>query len=196
LLKRLFDIIASLLGIIILIPFLFIISIFIVCGSGFPVFYMQSRVGKDGKDFNLFKFRTMANNSDKKGLLTIGGRDSRVTKIGYYLRKYKLDELPQLLNVFIGDMSLVGPRPEVRKYVNLYNDMQKKVLQVKPGITDLASIEFFDENEMLGKSLNPEQTYITEVMPKKLELNLLYIEQQGFLMDLKIICNTLLKIVK
>jgi len=196
LLKRLFDIIASLLGIIILIPFLFIISIFIVCGSGFPIFYLQRRVGKDGKDFNLFKFRTMANNSDKKGLLTIGGRDSRVTKIGYYLRKYKLDELPQLLNVFIGDMSLVGPRPEVRKYVNLYNDMQKKVLQVKPGITDLASIEFFDENEMLGKSLNPEQTYITEVMPKKLELNLLYIEQQGFLMDLKIICNTLLKIVK
>ena len=195
-LKRLFDIIASLLGIIILIPFLLIICIFIVAGSGFPVFYLQTRVGKDGKDFNLFKFRTMANNSDKKGLLTIGGRDSRVTKIGYYLRKYKLDELPQLLNVFIGDMSLVGPRPEVRKYVNLYNDMQKKVLHVKPGITDLASIEFFDENEMLGKSLNPEQTYITEVMPKKLELNLLYIEQRGFIMDLKIICNTLLKIVK
>ena len=195
-LKRLFDIIASLLGIIILIPFLFIICIFIVAGSGFPVFYLQTRVGKEGKDFNLFKFRTMANNSDKKGLLTIGGRDSRVTKIGYYLRKYKLDELPQLLNVFIGDMSLVGPRPEVRKYVNLYNDMQKKVLHVKPGITDLASIEFFDENEMLGKSLNPEQTYITEVMPKKLELNLLYIEQRGFIMDLKIICNTLLKIVK
>ena len=195
-LKRLFDIIASLLGIIILIPFLLIICIFIVAGSGFPVFYLQTRVGKDGKDFNLFKFRTMANNSDKKGLLTIGGRDSRVTKIGYYLRKYKLDELPQLLNVFIGDMSLVGPRPEVRKYVNLYNDMQKKVLHVKPGITDLASIEFFDENEMLGKSLNPEQTYITEVMPKKLELNLLYIDQRGFIMDLKIICNTLLKIVK
>lgn len=195
-LKRLFDIIASLLGIIILIPFLFIICIFIVAGSGFPVFYLQTRVGKEGKDFNLFKFRTMANNSDKKGLLTIGGRDSRVTKIGYYLRKYKLDELPQLLNVFIGDMSLVGPRPEVRKYVNLYNDMQKKVLHVKPGITDLASIEFFDENEMLGKSLNPEQTYITEVMPKKLELNLLYIDQRGFIMDLKIICNTLLKIVK
>ena len=195
-LKRLFDIIASLLGIIILIPFLLIICIFIVAGSGFPVFYLQTRVGKDGKDFNLFKFRTMANNSDKKGLLTIGGRDSRVTKIGYYLRKYKLDELPQLLNVFIGDMSMVGPRPEVRKYVNLYNDMQKKVLHVKPGITDLASIEFFDENEMLGKSLNPEQTYITEVMPKKLELNLLYIDQRGFIMDLKIICNTLLKIVK
>ncbi|MCF8423452.1 MAG: sugar transferase [Bacteroidia bacterium] len=195
-LKRLFDIIASLAGIIILIPFLLIICIFIVAGSGFPVFYLQTRVGKDGKDFNLFKFRTMANNSDKKGLLTIGGRDSRVTKIGYYLRKYKLDELPQLLNVFIGDMSLVGPRPEVRKYVNLYNDMQKKVLHVKPGITDLASIEFFDENEMLGKSLNPEQTYITEVMPKKLELNLLYIEHRGFIMDLKIICNTLLKIVK
>ena len=179
-----------------MIPFLFIICIFIVAGSGFPVFYLQTRVGKEGKDFNLFKFRTMANNSDKKGLLTIGGRDSRVTKIGYYLRKYKLDELPQLLNVFIGDMSLVGPRPEVRKYVNLYNDMQKKVLHVKPGITDLASIEFFDENEMLGKSLNPEQTYITEVMPKKLELNLLYIDQRGFIMDLKIICNTLLKIVK
>lgn len=163
---------------------------------GFPLFYLQTRVGKNGTDFRLFKFRTMHLNADKKGLLTVGGRDPRVTSIGYYLRKYKLDELPQLFNVLFGTMSLVGPRPEVRKYVDLYNKEQQSVLSVKPGITDFASIEFINENDLLAKSLNPEETYINEIMPAKLALNLKYIEQEGLLVDVKIIINTILKIVK
>ena len=191
-----FDIVASLTGIIILLPFYVVIALCIIIGSGFPVFYLQTRVGKNNKDFKLFKFRTMRKDADKKGLLTVGGRDPRVTGIGYYLRKYKLDELPQLFNVLFGSMSLVGPRPEVRKYVNLYTKDQQLVLLAKPGITDLASLEYFDENELLAKSADPEQTYIKEIMPAKLVLNARYIEQQGIIMDLKIIFNTLLKIVK
>ncbi len=167
-----------------------------IATCGFPIFYLQTRVGKNGKDFKLFKFRTMVKDSDKKGLLTIGGRDPRVTKIGYYLRKYKLDELPQLFDVLFGSMSLVGPRPEVRKYVDMYTKEQQQVLSVKPGITDFASLEFINENELLSKSSNPEETYIKEVMPHKLALNRKYIEQQSFLVDIKIIFNTLLKIVK
>jgi len=177
-------------------PLFIVIGILMIVTSGFPVFYLQSRVGKNGKDFKLFKFRTMYVNADKKGLLTVGGRDSRVTPIGYYLRKYKLDELPQLFNVLLGSMSLVGPRPEVRKYVDLYSKEQQKVLSVKPGITDFASLEFIKENDLLSKSTNPEQTYIVEIMPAKLALNVKYIEQQGFLVDLKIILNTILKIIK
>lgn len=194
-LKRLFDIVASFTGIILLLPAFFIIAILIVLDSRGGIFYRQVRVGKNGIDFRLFKFRTMASGSDKKGLLTVGGRDSRITRIGYYLRKYKLDELPQLINVFIGDMSLVGPRPEVRKYVDLYNNEQKKVLLAKPGITDYASIEYSNENELLAKSENPEQTYIDEVMPAKLELNQKYIREQGLLTDIKIIFRTIAKIV-
>ena len=194
--KRLFDIVASFIGIVILLPFLLIIGALMIVTCGFPIFYLQTRVGKNGKDFKLFKFRTMVKDSDKKGLLTVGGRDPRVTSVGYYLRKYKLDELPQLFNVFFGSMSLVGPRPEVRKYVDLYNLEQQQVLFVKPGITDFASLEFFDENELLSKSSNPEETYINEVMPQKLALNRTYIKEQSFLLDLKIIFNTLLKIVK
>ncbi len=163
---------------------------------GFPVFYFQTRVGKNNVDFKLYKFRTMHKDAEKKGLLTVGGRDPRVTPIGYYLRKYKLDELPQLLNVLIGDMSLVGPRPEVRKYVDLYTESQKKVLSVQPGITDFASIQFFNENELLAKSKTPEQTYINEIMPHKLTLNLKYIESMSLITDFKIIVNTLVKIVK
>lgn len=163
---------------------------------GFPLFYLQTRVGKHGKDFKLFKFRTMHLYADKKGLLTVGGRDPRVTNIGYYLRKYKLDELPQLFNVLLGSMSLVGPRPEVRKYVDLYTNEQQLVLSVKPGITDFASLEYINENDLLAKSDNPEKTYIDEIMPAKLALNAKYIKQQGFLVDLKIIINTILKIVK
>ncbi len=136
----------------------------------------------------------MHTGADKKGLLTVGSRDSRVTRIGYYLRKYKLDELPQLFNVLFGSMSLVGPRPEVRKYVDLYTAQQKQVLTVKPGITDFASIEYVNENEILAKAINPEQTYIHEIMPHKLALNLKYIEQQGFITDLSIIFKTLAKI--
>lgn len=167
---------------------------FVTCG--FPIFYLQTRVGKNRKDFKLFKFRTMVKDSDKKGLLTVGGRDPRVTQIGYYLRKYKLDELPQLFNVLFGSMSLVGPRPEVRKYVDMYTKEQQQVLSVKPGITDFASLEFINENEILAKSSNPEETYIKEIMPQKLALNRKYIQQQSFLVDIKIIFNTVLKIVK
>ena len=164
--------------------------------SGFPIFYLQTRVGRNGHDFKLFKFRTMHLNADKMGLLTVGGKDPRVTGIGYYLRKYKLDELPQLFNVLFGTMSLVGPRPEVRKYVDLYSEEQRKVLSVRPGITDFASLEFINENDLLAKSTDPEQTYINEVMPAKLALNARYIEQQGILTDFKIILNTILKIIK
>lgn len=134
-------------------------------------------------------------NSDRLGLITIGGRDPRITAAGYYLRKYKLDELPQLLNVLFGTMSLVGPRPEVRKYVDLYTEEQKKVLDVKPGITDYASLEYFSENELLAKSPDPENTYINEVMPSKLALNKKYIEEAGLLTDFKIILRTLKKII-
>lgn len=194
--KRLFDIFFSLIGLIILlIPFL-IISIIISLDSKGGVFYKQTRVGKNGADFSLLKFRSMATDSDKSGLLTVGGRDNRITKIGYSLRKYKIDELPQLINVLFGEMSLVGPRPEVRKYVDLYNSEQKKVLSVKPGITDYASIEYSNENELLGKAENPEEVYINEIMPAKLKLNLKYIEEQGVITDLRIIFSTIGKILR
>jgi lipopolysaccharide/colanic/teichoic acid biosynthesis glycosyltransferase len=175
-------------------PFLFLFSLIIIVTSGFPVFYFQTRVGRNNKDFKLCKFRTMYSDSDKKGLLTVGGRDPRITSAGYFLRKYKLDELPQLMNVLLGDMSLVGPRPEVRKYVDLYSEEQKKVLMVRPGITDYASLDYINENEILGKSNNPEEAYIKEVMPAKLALNRKYIAEAGFVTDLKIIFRTINKI--
>jgi lipopolysaccharide/colanic/teichoic acid biosynthesis glycosyltransferase len=194
-LKRFFDIFFSFIGLIILfIPFL-IISLIIILDSRGGVFYKQVRVGKDGKDFKLFKFRSMRTDADKAGLLTVGGRDNRITKVGYYIRKYKVDELPQLINVFIGNMSLVGPRPEVRKYVDMYNEQQRSVLKVKPGITDYASIEYSNENEILGKASDPEKVYINEIMPAKLDLNLKYIKDQGALTDLKIIFKTIFKIL-
>ncbi len=193
-LKRVVDIFFSLLGIIFLSPFFIFISFFIFTTSKGGIFFIQLRVGKNNKDFKLFKFRTMFLNSDSKGLLTIGGKDKRITKVGYYLRKNKLDELPQLLNVLNGSMSLVGPRPEVRKYVNLYNSEQKSILDVKPGITDFASIMFYNENEILINSVDPEQTYINEIMPIKLELNKQYINQMSFMTDLKIIFKTFIKL--
>ena len=192
--KRGFDIVSSLIGIILLLPFLLILWICIQLESSGGGFYRQVRVGKNGIDFRLWKFRTMQTGSDKKGLLTIGGRDSRVTRIGYYLRKYKLDELPQLINVLVGDMSIVGPRPEVRKYVNLYTTDQRKVLSVKPGITDYASIEYSNENELLSQSGNPEKTYIEEVLPAKLELNMKYINTMNMGIDIQIILSTIKKI--
>jgi len=190
-LKRFFDLILSLMGLLITVPILFLITILIKISSSGPVFYKQVRVGKNNKDFEIFKFRTMHVNADKNGLLTIGGRDPRVTSIGYYLRKFKLDELPQLINVFIGDMSFVGPRPEVRQFVNLYSEIQKKVLNVKPGITDLASIEFRNENEILSKEEDPKQYYIDYIMPKKLEINLKYINQRNLLKDFVVIIKTI-----
>lgn len=174
---RFFDLFFALTGVIILLPVFGVISIFILFGSKGEIFYRQSRVGRFGKLFLLWKFRTMRRGSDKSGLITIGNRDARVTRIGYFLRKYKLDELPQLVNVLKGEMSLVGPRPEVEKYVNLYSAEQRKVLSVKPGITDFASIEYANENELLGKSTNPDKTYIEEIMPAKILLNMKFIEQ-------------------
>jgi len=193
-LKRLFDIIISLILLVLLSPVFLVISLLIILDSRGGVFYKQIRVGQFGKDFKLIKFRTMNPNSDKKGLLTVGARDNRITKMGYVLRKYKLDELPQLLNVVGGSMSLVGPRPEVKKYVDLYTEEQAKVLQVKPGITDYASIEYFNENEILAQSSNPEKTYIEQVMPAKLELNQIYIKNPGLNQDLKILYLTIIKI--
>lgn len=195
-LKRLFDILCSLTGIFLLTPVFILIALAIIVNSGTPVLYFQVRVGKGNKDFRLFKFRTMYTDADKKGLLTVGGRDPRITPVGYYLRKFKLDELPQLFNVLIGNMSLVGPRPEVRKYVEMYTPLQKQVLNVKPGITDYASLEYINENELLAKSSDPEQTYINEVMPAKLQLNMKYIEETGLGTDLYIILRTIIKIVK
>lgn len=193
--KRLFDITFSFLALLILLPLFLLIGLLIVLDSKGGVFYKQMRVGKNNKDFGLYKFRTMRKDAHKSGLLTVGGRDARITNVGYYLRKYKLDELPQFINIFKGQMSFVGPRPEVRKYVDLYNEEQLKVLSVKPGLTDYASIEYMDENDLLAKSADPEQTYIKEIMPAKLELNLRYINDQSFLTDMKIILRTLLKIV-
>ncbi len=175
---RLFDILFSLFGLIVLSPLFLIVAVWIVLDNYGPVFYRQQRVGKNGNDFLLLKFRSMRIGADKMSLITVGERDPRVTKAGYYLRKYKIDELPQLWNVFIGDMSLVGPRPEVRKYVNLYTDEQRKVLSIRPGITDYASIKYIDENRLLEQSSNPDKTYVEEIMPAKIALNMRYIEHQ------------------
>jgi lipopolysaccharide/colanic/teichoic acid biosynthesis glycosyltransferase len=193
--KRCFDILFSFIGLVFLSPFFGLLAIIILIDSKGGVFYKQIRVGKKGVDFKLYKFRSMRVGSDKKGLLTVGGRDNRITKTGYFIRKYKLDELPQLINVFIGDMSLVGPRPEVRKYVDLYNSEQLKVLSVKPGITDYASIQYSNENELLAKSQDPEITYIEEIMPDKLNLNMRYINESGVFTDVKIIVKTIKKIL-
>ncbi len=194
--KRLFDFLASFIGLVLLSPMFILISLLVKIGSKGPVFYYQSRVGRFNKDFRLIKFRSMRPDSDKKGLLTVGNSDQRITKIGYYLRKYKLDELPQLFNVLMGDMSLVGPRPEVRKYVDVYSEKQLKVLSVRPGITDLASIRYSDENALLARQTNPEQFYIDTVLPEKLRLNLEYVENNNFINDIKIILWTMKKVWK
>jgi lipopolysaccharide/colanic/teichoic acid biosynthesis glycosyltransferase len=193
-LKRLFDIISSLLVLIVLSPLLLIIGLWIVIDSKGGAFYKQERIGKNKKPFGLYKFRSMRPDSDKKGQITIGN-DDRITKVGKFIRKYKIDELPQLINILIGDMSVVGPRPEVKKYVDLYNDEQLKVLSVKPGLSDYASIEYFDEQTILGKAKDPNKEYIEVVMPAKLKLNLKYIEDKSLLTDFKIIFKTLAKII-
>lgn len=193
---RFFDFVLSLVGLVILAPIFIVLAVWIKIDSVGPVFYKQIRVGQNGRDFGLFKFRSMVVDADKKGLITVGGRDPRITRSGYFIRKYKLDELPQLINVLVGDMSLVGPRPEVRKYVELYDDDQNKVLSVKPGITDYASIEYMDENEILGKSTDPEKTYIEEIMPEKIKYNMKYIKNRSLIEYFKIIFLTVLKIIR
>ena len=194
-LKRIFDITLSLFGLIILLPFMLIIAILIKFDSKGTIFFKQIRVTKDGKEFKIFKYRTMKVGSDKYSQITVG-QDERITKIGSFLRKYKLDEIPQLINVLIGDMSLVGPRPEVPKYVALYTDEQKEILKVKAGITDYASIEFSDENDLLASEEDPEKEYIEKIIPKKIELNKKYLSEISVLTDIKIILLTIKKILK
>ena len=172
------------------------LAIWIKIDSEGPVFYRQVRVGKGNRDFRLFKFRSMRVGSDRKGLITVGGRDPRVSRSGYYIRKYKLDELPQLINVFTGDMSLVGPRPEVRKYVDLYTPEQMHVLDVRPGITDPASIRYRNENELLAQVEDPDRSYVEVIMQDKLQLNLEYVEKQSFRFDLQLIFKTFSEIIR
>ena len=193
--KRISDVVASVMVLIILSPLFFVISIWILLDSKGGVFYRQVRVGKNQKEFGLYKFRSMKVDADKSGQLTIG-EDNRITKSGKFIRKYKIDEFPQLLNIIFGQMSVVGPRPEVPKYVAMYTAEQLKVLDVLPGLTDYASIEYFNEQEVLGKSTDPEKTYINEVMPHKLKLNLKYVKDVSFKTDTKIIFKTLGKIIR
>jgi len=194
-LKRIFDIVASGFGLLVLSPMFLILSIWIKIDSPGPVFYKQMRVGRNNKDFKLYKFRSMRVGSDKKGLITIGGHDPRITKSGYFIRKYKLDEFPQLINVFIGEMSLVGPRPEVRKYVEMYTEEQMHVLDVRPGITDLASIRYRNENELLEKVENPDKYYVEVIMQDKLSINLEYVEKCSFWFDVELIFKTFWEII-
>ena len=194
-LKRIFDIISSLFGLILLSPFIIIIAILIKLDSKGPIFFKQVRVTKNGREFKIFKYRTMKIGSDKYSQITVG-KDSRITKIGDFLRKYKLDEIPQLINVLIGDMSLVGPRPEVPKYVALYTEEQREILKVRAGITDYASIEFSNENDILANETDPEKAYIEKIMPRKIELNKKYLSEISVMTDIKIILLTIKKILK
>ncbi len=193
---RFCDIVLSCLGLLLLSPLFAVVAVWIVIDNPGPIFYRQMRVGKDGKDFGLLKFRSMRIGADKESLITIGEHDSRITRAGYYIRKYKLDELPQLWNVLVGDMSLVGPRPEVRKYVDMYTDEQRQVLTVRPGITDYASIEYIDENRILAQAEDPDRTYIEEILPAKIALNMRYIKHQTLGEYMKIIFLTLAKIIR
>lgn len=193
--KRAFDLIVATLAVLVLLPLLLLLALAVALTSPGGAFFAQTRVGKGGTEFRLLKFRSMRPGSETKGQLTVGGRDPRITAVGHFLRKTKLDELPQLFNILKGEMSLVGPRPEVPKYVALYSAEQRQVLQVRPGLTDYASLEYFEENALLGASENPEETYIQEVMPAKLALNAKYIEDMGLGADLKILLRTAVRIV-
>ncbi len=193
--KRLFDCSVSFFVLLVFFPFGLLIALAIALESKGGVFYRQERIGKLGVPFKLWKFRTMRVNADKLGKLTVGMKDPRITKVGYFIRKTKLDEFPQFLNVLVGEMSVVGPRPEVQEYVDLYTEEQRKILLVKPGITDYASLEYFKENELLGKSENPRETYINEIMPAKIELNKKYLANPSWSHDIKIMWLTFLKMI-
>ena len=193
--KRIFDILFSSFILLCFLPFGLIISFLIAFSSPGGIFYRQERIGKGGIPFFILKFRSMRTDSDTKGKLTVGMRDPRITSIGFFIRKYKLDEFPQFVNVLKGEMSVVGPRPEVKEYVDLYNENQRKVLQVKPGITDYASLYYFKENELLAQSIDPQKTYIEDIMPAKLKLNEKYLENPTVFHDLKIIFKTFAKIL-
>lgn len=194
--KRFFDFLFSLLGLIILSPLFLIVSFLIKLDSKGPIFFRQSRVGKGEVSFKIYKFRTMTDNAEMMGInFATPTGDTRITKIGIILRKYKIDELPQLINVFLGEMSLVGPRPEVANMVALYDEEQKKILNVKPGITDYASLEFSDEGKIMEAAINPYEIYVNEIMPKKLKLNMKYIQEQSLILDIELILKTIYKII-
>lgn len=193
-LKRIFDVLASLIGVIILFPIILIVAIVIKVTSKGNVLFKQTRVTKDGKEFKIYKFRTMRENSEGNKQITVGN-DDRITSIGHILRKTKFDEIPQLFNVIKGEMSLVGPRPEVPKYVAMYNESEREILKVRAGITDYASIYFSNESELLGKAKDPEKFYVEKIMPYKIELNKKYIEEIGIFTDIKIIILTIFKIL-
>lgn len=193
--KRLFDVFASGLGLFFLSPLFLVLAIWIKLDSPGPVFYRQVRVGRGNKDFRIYKFRSMRVGADKQGLITVGGHDPRITRSGYFIRKYKLDEFPQLINVFVGDMSLVGPRPEVRKYVDMYTPDQLHVLDVRPGVTSLASIRYRNENELLDKAENPDKFYIDVIMQDKLAIDLEYVQNASFWYDVKLIFKTFWEII-
>ena len=186
---------ASGLGLLCLSPLFLILAVWIKCDTPGPVFYRQTRVGRYNRDFRLYKFRSMRIGADRQGLITVGGHDTRITRSGYFIRKYKLDEFPQLINVLVGDMSLVGPRPEVRKYVDLYTQEQMHVLDVRPGITDLASIRYRNENELLAQAADPDRYYIETIMPDKLRINLEYVANHSFWSDIVFIFKTFWEIV-
>lgn len=192
--KRLFDLVFAIVLLAILAPVLLVIGMAVGLGSGGGAFFRQTRIGRGGRPFRLLKFRTMVPGSEAKGQLTVGGRDPRITGIGYLLRKTKLDELPQIWNVLVGEMSIVGPRPEVPRYVDLYTAEQRKVLEVRPGITGMASIDYIDENELLAKAVDPEQAYIHEVMPAKLALDLRYVRERSMALDLRILWITVKRV--
>ncbi len=194
--KRVFDIVLSITGLIILSPVFLLLSVWVLSSSAGGVFYRQKRAGRNGLPFMLIKFRTMRPGSDRSGQLTIGERDPRITRAGYFLRRYKLDELPQLINILKGEMSFVGPRPEVPEYTTLYTEDQKKVLKVRPGLTDEASLAYINENEILGKSPDPVKTYVEEIMPAKLRLNLEYLERRTIFSDIGVILRTLSRIFR
>ncbi|HHU66210.1 sugar transferase [Streptococcus sp.] len=193
--KRIFDFIASLIGVIIISPILIVVAICIKLDSKGNILFLQKRVGKNGEPFYIYKFRTMVTDAEKLGAQITVGKDSRITKVGAVLRKYKIDELPQLFNVLKGDMSLVGPRPEVPKYVELYTEEERKVLEVRPGITDLASLRYRDENDILAKVENPEEYYINVIMKDKLKLNLEYIEKSNIIFDIYLVIKTIIKCI-
>ncbi len=191
LIKRAFDLVFALVALAVLLPVLLVFALAVALTSPGGAFFRQVRVGRNGRAFRLLKFRSMRPDSEAKGQLTIGGRDPRITSVGYFLRKTKLDELPQLVNVLVGDMSIVGPRPEVPRYVALYTPEQRQVLSVRPGITGMASMDYVDENELLARSTDPERTYIEEVMPAKIALDLRYVRERSFWLDLRIIASTI-----
>jgi lipopolysaccharide/colanic/teichoic acid biosynthesis glycosyltransferase len=193
--KRCFDIVFSLICLMLLTPLLLLISFIIIIDSKGPVFFIQGRVGKNNQDFNIYKFRTMRIQSESKGLLTLGNHDSRITQVGYFLRRYKIDEFPQLLNILKGDMSFVGPRPELRYYVNFYSEDDLRIFEVRPGITGLASLKYRNEVELLKAAENPEEFFIKTIIPDKLKYNKAYIKQRHFFFDLKLIFITIVQVV-